>query len=365
MSTSTPAETRTLERPPGDARVLRFGSGRYSVRLHVRTVVVCAALAVVALAVAVISIGSGHYPLTPVEVLQTLLGGGPDGADFIVYDLRVPRVLDAFLVGGALGVAGAIFQSLTRNPLGSPDVIGFTQGAAAGALITFGVVGGGTFAVALGAVVGGIVTAVLVYSLAFQHGSQGYRLVLVGIGFSSLLASFTAFMITKVDPGTAQAARVWLVGNLEGRGWEHVAPVALALAVLLPCTAFLASRLRLLEMGDDAASALGIRVERSRLALVAVGVLLTAVAVASAGPIAFVALAAPQLARRLTRATGPGMAGAAVMGATLLAASDLAAERVFPDTPLPVGIVTGGVGGVYLAWLLFTEWKTPRGVRSG
>ena len=121
----------------------------------------------------------------------------------------------------------------------------------------------------------------------------------------------------------------------------------------------------MLELGDDAAAALGVRVERSRLALVGVAVLLTAVAVASAGPIAFVALAAPQVARRLTRATGPGLAAAGVMGATMLAASDLAGERIFPSTPLPVGIVTGGVGGVYLAWLLFTEWRAPRGSRSG
>ncbi len=365
MSASPPTGLHRDEPLTGEARVLRSSSGRRSVLVNVRTLVVCGILAVVALGVAVVSIGSGHYPLAPWEVVQTLFGAGPPGADFIVYDLRLPRVLDAFLVGGALGVAGAIFQSLTRNPLGSPDVIGFTQGAAAGALATFWLIGGGTFAVSLGAVIGGIATAVLVYSIAFQHGSQGYRLILVGIGFSSLLASLTAFMLTKVDPGKAQAARVWLVGNLEGRGWEHVVPVGLALLVLLPCVAYLAVRLRMLELGDDAAAALGIRVERSRLGLVAVAVLLTAVAVASAGPIAFIALAAPQVARRLTKASGPGLAAAGVMGATLLAVSDLAGERIFPDTPLPVGIVTGGVGGVYLAWLLFTEWKSPRGVRSG
>lgn len=343
--------------PANPLRVVRLSRDRLTFRVHVRSLIVCIVLAAVALAVAIVSVGSGEYPLSPIEVVQTLFGSGPAGADLIVMDIRLPRVLDALLVGAALGIAGAIFQSLTRNPLGSPDVIGFTQGAAAGALLMFAFVGGGSLAVAAGAVVGGLVTAALVYGLAFQRGSQGYRLVLVGIGFSAFLASTTGYLITKVSLGTAQSARVWLVGNLNGRGWEHVEPVAIALLVLTPCIVILSRHLTMLELGDEAAAALGIRVERSRLLLVGVAVLLTAVAVASAGPIAFVALAAPQVARRLTRASGPGLGASAVMGATLLALSDLAAERLFGNTPLPVGVVTGAVGGVYLAWLLFHGWS--------
>lgn len=345
MSTASPSKR---------IRMLRLARNRIVIPINVRTLVVCAALALAALIVAVISVGSGDYPLSPIEVLQTLVGVGPPGADLVVLDFRLPRMLDALMIGAALGVAGGIFQSLTRNPLGSPDVIGFTQGAAAGALIAFTFSQTNTYVVAAGAVVGGLVTAVLVYSLAFQNGSQGYRLILVGIGFSSLLASLTAYLITQISAGAAQTARVWLVGNLNGRGWEHVVPVAIALVILLPCVAALSRPLRTLELGDDTAAALGIRVERSRLLLVAVAVLLTAVAVASAGPIAFVALAAPQLARHLTRSSGPGLSAAAMMGAALLALSDLVGERMFSDTPLPVGLVTGGVGGAYLAWLLFS-----------
>jgi iron complex transport system permease protein len=340
---------------------VRLRDDAVSLRVDRRSVVVGLALLVLVAVVAVLGVGTGDYPLSPGDVLRTAIGDGPPGADVIIETLRLPRVLDALLVGGALGVAGAIFQSLTRNPLGSPDVIGFTQGAAVGAVLQIAVFGGGMVAVAGGAVVGGFAVAAAVLLLAQRAGgTQGYRIVLIGIGFSTLLASTTSFLLTKVTLETSQSARLWLVGSLNGRGWEHVVPVGIALAVLLPLALAAARDLRMLEMGDDTAAALGVRTGRSRVLLVAVGVALAAVATASTGPVAFVALAAPQLARRLTRATGPGLLPAAVMGGLLLAASDLAAQRLWPATPLPVGVMTGAVGGVYLMWLLFTEWRKPR-----
>jgi iron complex transport system permease protein len=340
---------------------VRLRDDAVSLRVDRRSVVVGLALLVLVAVVAVLGVGTGDYPLSPGDVLRTAIGDGPPGADVIIETLRLPRVLDALLVGGALGVAGAIFQSLTRNPLGSPDVIGFTQGAAVGAVLQIAVFGGGMIAVAGGAVVGGFAVAAAVLLLAQRAGgTQGYRIVLIGIGFSTLLASTTSFLLTKVTLETSQSARLWLVGSLNGRGWEHVVPVGIALAVLLPLALAAARDLRMLEMGDDTAAALGVRTGRSRVLLVAVGVALAAVATASTGPVAFVALAAPQLARRLTRATGPGLLPAAVMGGLLLAASDLAAQRLWPATPLPVGVMTGAVGGVYLMWLLFTEWRKPR-----
>lgn len=342
-------------------RVLRLRGERISLRIDGRSVLVAGVLLLVAAVVLVFSVGTGDYPLSVSEVLQTLVGGGPPGADIIVTELRLPRVLDALLCGAALGIAGAIFQSLTRNPLGSPDVIGFTQGAAVGAVLQIAVFGGGTVAVAGGAIVGGFAVAAAVMLLARRAGgTQGYRIVLIGIGFSTLLASTTAFLLTKVTLETSQSARLWLVGSLNGRGWEHVLPVGVALVLLVPCALAAGRSLRMLEMGDDTAAALGVSTDRSRLALVVVGVALAAVATASTGPVAFVALAAPQLARRLTRATGPGILPSAVMGALLLAASDLAAQRIWPATPLPVGIMTGAVGGVYLMWLLFNEWHQRR-----
>jgi iron-siderophore transport system permease protein len=327
------------------------------VRVAPRTIGVAAALVAALLALLVLSIATGEFSIPPREVVETLLGGGDRSTRFVIETLRLPRALTGILVGAALGASGAIFQSITRNPLGSPDVVGFVQGASAGAVLEIVVLGGGTFAIAAGAVVGGLGTAILVYVLAYRGGVQGYRLVLIGIGIAAMLVAVTDYLLTRSTLEEAQAANVWLTGSLNGRGWEHVRPVGATLALLLPAIALLARQLRMLELGDDVARALGVSIERSRLALILVAVLLAAVATASAGPVVFVALAAPQIARRLTRASGPGVGCAALMGAALLLAADFASERVFGPTQLPVGVMTGVGGGLYLIWLLRREWR--------
>jgi iron complex transport system permease protein len=327
------------------------------VRVAPRTIGVAAALVAALLALLVLSVGTGEFSIPPKEVVETLLGGGDRSTRFVIETLRLPRALTGILVGAALGASGAIFQSITRNPLGSPDVVGFVQGASAGAVLEIVVLGGGTFAIAAGAVVGGLGTAILVYVLAYRGGVQGYRLVLIGIGIAAMLVAVTDYLLTRSTLEEAQAANVWLTGSLNGRGWEHVRPVGATLALLLPAIALLARQLRMLELGDDVARALGVSIERSRLALILVAVLLAAVATASAGPVVFVALAAPQIARRLTRASGPGVGCAALMGAALLLAADFASERVFGPTQLPVGVMTGVGGGLYLIWLLRREWR--------
>jgi iron complex transport system permease protein len=327
------------------------------VRVAPRTIGVATALVAALLALLVLSVGTGEFSIPPREVVETLLGGGDRSTRFVIETLRLPRALTGILVGAALGASGAIFQSITRNPLGSPDVVGFVQGASAGAVLEIVVLGGGTFAIAAGAVVGGLGTAILVYVLAYRGGVQGYRLVLIGIGIAAMLVAVTDYLLTRSTLEEAQAANVWLTGSLNGRGWEHVRPVGATLALLLPAIALLARQLRMLELGDDVARALGVSIERSRLALILVAVLLAAVATASAGPVVFVALAAPQIARRLTRASGPGVGCAALMGAALLLAADFASERVFGPSQLPVGVMTGVGGGLYLIWLLRREWR--------
>lgn len=339
------------------AYVVRLAGERVSFRLHLRPLVVGLVLAAVATVGAIFMIGTGDYPLSPGQVIETLLGGGDSSTAFIVETLRLPRTLTALLVGAALGVAGAIFQSIARNPLGSPDVIGFTYGAATGALVVILVWDGGSRAIAVGAIVAGFLTAAAVYLLSLRGGVQGYRLVLVGIGIGAMMLAVNDYLITRARKDDAYEAARWLVGSLNDAAWENVVPIAIALALLLPVALLLGRRLRMLEMGDDAARALGVNVERSRLALSGTGVALTAVGVASTGPIAFVALAAPQLARRLTRTASPGLATSALMGATVLVLSDLAGQRLAPKD-LPVGVVTGLVGGVYLAWLLSREWRS-------
>ncbi|MFN8203948.1 MAG: iron chelate uptake ABC transporter family permease subunit [Solirubrobacteraceae bacterium] len=338
-------------------RTIRAGGERLSAPLHVRSALVCAGLVAVALAVGLASIATGDFSLTPDEIVNALLGRGAAGTSFIVWDLRLPRLLVGLLVGGALGAAGAIFQSLTRNPLGSPDIIGFTWGAAAAAVLAIIVTGGGQLATAGGALAGGTLTAAAVYLLALRGGDSGYRLILVGIGISAMLAALTALLIARAQLGSAQAARAWLAGTLDGRGWEYALPLGAALVVLAPLVAALVPRLAVIELGEDAARGLGVDVQRSRLAMLAVAVALTAVATAATGPIAFVALAAPQLARRLTRLSGPNVVAAALMGATLLVSGDLLSQRLFGSGQLPVGVTTGALGAVYLIWLLQRRWR--------
>ena len=326
-----------------------------SLRFDVRSILVCIPLILAALTVAVISLATGDYDVSVPQVLQAFTGDAPGLAQTIVIEWRLPRVLAALVFGAALGMSGAIFQSMTRNPLGSPDIIGFNTGAYTGALIVMLTLGGGYLGVAAGALVGGILTALAVYLLAYRRGSQGFRLIIVGIGISAMLAAFNHWLILQAELEAALAAAVWGAGSLNGITWEQAAPAAVVVVVVGLATLAAARRMQLLEMGDDAARALGVRAEPTRLLLLILGVALTAAVTAVAGPIAFVALAAPQLARRLTRSAGITLVPSAVMGAFLLAASDLAAQRLFAPIQLPVGVVTVCIGGIYLVWLLARE----------
>ncbi|SEG58811.1 iron complex transport system permease protein [Actinacidiphila yanglinensis] len=338
--------------------VLRRG-GR-SVRVDRRSLLVCVALLVVALAVSVVLIGTGDYHISPADVLRSLTGHGNPGQDFIVRQLRLPRVVVALLVGASLGMAGAAFQTVSRNPLGSPDVIGFGQGSAAGALVVIVLLKGSSYEVAVGAVAGGLLTGIAVYLLAWKRGVHGYRLVLVGIGASAVLSAVNSYLLVKADIVDAARAVVWITGSLDGRDWSQAWPLLGASVVLMPILLVSGRALRITEMGDDAASALGVHVERIRFVTVLVAVLLTASATAAAGPISFVALTAPQLARRLTRSPGVALVPSALMGAALLVAADWAAQRAFGSGEVPVGVATGVLGGSYLLWLLVSERRAGR-----
>lgn len=313
-----------------------------------------------ALAVGVLSIGSGDYPMSPSDVLSTLLGNGSPAEDFIVNELRLPRLVTALLVGAALALAGALFQTLVRNPLGSPDILGFTQGASVGALLVV-VTGGSSLALACGAVVGGIVTGAAIYALAWRNGVHGHRLVMVGIGAAAILTGINGYLLTKAQLMDAARAVLWLTGSLDGRGWQDALPLLIAMAVIAPVVLLGCGRaLQMIEMGDEAAGALGIRVERLRLVLLAAAVLLASLAAAAAGPVSFVALTAPQLAKRLTRAPGPNLLPSMCTGAALLVTADWAAQQLFTGHQLPVGVLTGVLGGGYLIWLLATERRAGR-----
>lgn len=358
-----PATHDPAERPPAlrirGTRSVRTGRG-LSVRLDARAFTVVVLLLAAAFTASVVLIGTGDFPISAPDVLKTLFGDGTTIQEYIVNDLRLPRVIVGLLVGASLGLGGAIFQSISRNPLGSPDVLGLGQGATAGALIMIVLFSGTANQVALGALVGGLVTGLAIYLLAWKRGVHGYRLVLVGIGVSAIVTAVNGYLLTKADIVDAARAVVWMTGSLNGRDWTQVWPLLIMCAVLVPLVLGNARGLRMIEMGDDVSYALGVRVERTRLLLMLAAVLLTAGATAAAGPVGFVALTSPQLARRLTRSPGPNLVPSMCMGATLLIVADWASQRAFGADQLPVGVVTGVLGGVYLLWLLVTERKAGR-----
>lgn len=331
---------------------LRIGS--LSLRLRTRTVAVCAALALAGLAIGILLLGTGTLHLTPSEVADSLLGAGSNPtADRIIQRIRLPRLATAALVGASLGMAGAIFQSLSRNALGSPDIIGFTTGAATGAILQIVLFDGGPLGVSLAAFASCIATAVAVLLLSMKNGATGgYRLVLVGVGVGAILSGINTILLVKGGLDQAAAAQLWLAGSLNTRTWAHAIPVALGLVAIVPVVVFNARQTTLLEMGDDTASQLGVAPERTRLTMLLAAVGLTALATAAAGPIAFVALAGPQLAKRLTSSPGLPLMSGALMGAVLVLLADLVSQRAPLHVNMPVGLATGMLGGFYLLWLL-------------
>lgn len=312
-------------------------------------------------AIAVITMLGGQYQLDASAVWTTLWQGGDRVDMLVVLDLRLPRVVAAVLVGLALGASGAVFQGISRNSLASPDLIGFTTGSATGALVIIILLGETTTGVALGTLLGGFGTAVLAYLFAWGRGQRGDRLILIGIAIGAMLASVNDILLTRADLEKAQAAKTWLFGSLHAISWPVVWPLAIAMALLLPLLLLLAPRLRMLELGDDLAGGLGVGVDRARLWLMVVAIGLAAAAIAAAGPIGFVALAAPQLARRVTGAPGIGPVTAAITGALLVLLADLVAQRALAPFQIPVGLVTGAIGGFYLAGLLLADWFRPVG----
>lgn len=336
--------------------VIRLGSGAFSLRLHQRSLLIAVVVITLILTVALASLTTGSYPIPIIDALDALRGRGEDMVRMIVVEWRLPRVLLAILLGAALGTSGAIFQSLTRNPLGSPDIIGFAAGSYTGALIVILLLSGGYYETAAGALIGGILTAFAVYTLAWRNGVQGFRLIIVGIGISAMLSAFNGWMIKAADLNVAMAAAIWGAGSLNGLGFDQLIPVMLVLLILLPVTMVLARPMRQLEMGDDAARASGVHAARTRLMLMIAGVALTASVTAAAGPIAFIALAAPQIARRITQSAGVALIPSALTGSLLLITADYAAQHAF-STQLPVGIMTVSIGGVYFIWLLIKEGR--------
>jgi iron complex transport system permease protein len=285
----------------------------------------------------------------------------------MVLQWRMPRIVAALAFGAALGASGAIFQTLTRNALGSPEVLGFSTGSYTGVLVVTVVLGAGglvadaeeapvlaalaSLGTTGGALLGGLLTAVVVYALAYRNGMQGFRLIIVGIAVAAMAHALNTFLLLRAGDEVAMAASIWGAGSLALVGWPTLLPVLVVLAFLAPAVAMSLSTVRQLELGDDVAASHGVPVERARRGILLVGVALVAVTTAIAGPIAFIALSAPQIARISLRSAGIPVGASAVVGAALLVGADLLAQQALPKA-VPVGIVTVVIGGAYLVSLL-------------
>ncbi len=324
-------------------------------KLPVRLILMMAACLLALATLSAMGLAMGAVNLSLGQVADALFGSAPRNISLIVTEWRLPRVVVAILAGAALGVSGAIFQSLMRNPLGSPDVMGFNAGAWSGVLVAMVLFDRDLTAIALFAMAGGIITSGLVWMLAWRNGIDTFRLIIIGIGMRAMLMSFNTWLLLKASLETALNAGLWNAGSLNGQTWSKLMPSGALIVLALLASALLVRRLRLLEMGDDTACALGVAVEPSRLLLLLSGVVLTATATALTGPISFIALVAPHIARRLSGTARWGLAQAALCGATLLIAADMCAQYLFKPYQLPVGVVTVSLGGIYLIALLIQE----------
>ncbi|WP_052020643.1 FecCD family ABC transporter permease [Actinokineospora spheciospongiae] len=334
------------------AVVLRRGP--VSFRVERRTLVFTAAAVLVILGLGLLGLCYGAVWASPAKVFAAL-SGSSGGSSVVIRDWRLPRVLSGVVFGAALGVAGAIFQGITRNPLGSPDVIGLDSGAYTGALIALTVASGTSAQLTTGSVLGGVATATAVYLLSRKGGLSGLRLVVIGIAVNAMLTAVNSWIVLRAELEVAIAAGSWSAGSLNGVGWDDLAIPFAVLAVLLVLLALRSQATHQSGLGGEVAVTTGVGLERLRLHLVLIGVGCTATVTAVAGPIAFVALAAPQIGRRLAGAPGVPLLPAALTGAALLQGGDLLAQALLAPVALPVGVVSTAIGGCYLIWLLTKE----------
>ncbi len=326
--------------------------GALSARVQWRVLGLSGAVVTIGLGLVIVGLVVGDFPVPAGRALATALWDRGGEFDFVVNSLRFPRVVVAVLAGACLGVSGALFQSLVDNPLVSPDIIGINTGAAACAM-TILLIGGHAGLLPVAAFVGALATAAVIFLLSWRKGVSGARLVLVGIGVNALLAAVISFLLVRFPIEQVSAAATWQAGTLAAASWSNAAVLSAGLVVLFPLAFVLARRLRVLQLGDEVAGGLGLSVERCRVLVIVVGSGLAAVVVAVVGPLGFVALLVPHVARSLTGAlTGGVLVLTALLGAVMLLSADLIAQRLFAPTVLPAGIVTAAMGGPFLLAIL-------------
>ncbi|MFW0797676.1 iron chelate uptake ABC transporter family permease subunit [Gordonia sp. CPCC 205515] len=358
---SGPAADVPSARWPRRTRFVRVGP--LSLKLDLASAAIAVVLVLLAMIVGVWSLGVSTTDTPRLGFGETLkvLAGQISGGPANLVAAALPAVLVALVGGAALALSGAIFQTITRNPLGSPDIIGFTTGAYTGALIAMLVLHFDYTGATLCALIGSLLTAITVYYLGMRGGTSGYRFVVVGIGINAMLVAFNGYLIASADVQNAASAAAWGMGDLHDIRMSDTIPVVVGLIILVPFLIVVAPRMRMFELGTDSAQSKGVDVARTQMVLLLLGVGFAAVITAIAGPIAFVALVAPQLAARISPSPGIPLVTSAAVGAVLLVSCDAIARTILaPTVQLPVGVVTTSIGGIYLLGLLIAQSRKAR-----
>ncbi|MEO1585457.1 MAG: iron ABC transporter permease [Planctomycetota bacterium] len=296
----------------------------------------------------------GAVEISVREVLAVLFGEAADTTSRIVLDARLPRALCAVLAGCNLAVAGVLLQSVTRNPLADPGLIGITAGAGMAATVVLTVLPGVAAMLPVAAFVGAMVSAVFVYAVSWQPdgGASPVRMILAGVAVNAILGAVIGLLITAFAD-RIPAVMFWTTGSFNGRGWSHLwlmLPYSIAGMVM---ASMLHRSMRVLELGDDAASTMGVRVERTRLVAFAAAALLAGSAASVAGLVGFIGLVVPHLVRLVLGSNRFVLPVSAFAGASVLLWSDLLARTVLAPSELPVGVITGLIGGPYFIYLLY------------
>ncbi len=344
-----------LAGPGHEATAAVVGASRTRRSRRCRTVIIAFSILILAVFVASLVFGRTVYSLG--DVLGVIVGQDVDGATFTVGRLRLPRAVLAVVAGLSFGLAGVSFQTMLRNPLASPDIIGISAGASAAAAFAIVMLGLGGTAVSVIAIAAGLIVALLIYALSSRSGVAGTRLILIGIGVAAMLESVTAYVLSQAGQWDLQEAVRWLSGSLNGANWQATLPALIALVVLGPLLLSQSRDLHTLRLGEDAAAALGVRVERTRIIVVIAAVGLIAFGTAAAGPIAFVAFLSGPIAARIVGPHGSMLVPSALVGALLVLVADLVGQYAL-GTRFPVGVVTGALGAPYLVYLIIRTNRT-------
>ena len=329
-----------------DAGRLWIVVGRRSVLITPRHVIVGLILLALSLAVAVVSLRLGKFPVTTQEVIDALQGQGRKIVQVVVVKWKLPRIVLGLVAGLALGVAGALFQTITRNPLGSPDLIGFSTGAQTGILVSILLLPGSMLSASLASFIGGAAVGTVTYLVSLRGGFTGLRFILVGIAISSMLVSVNRWLLVRVDDDEGLGALKAITGTLGAARWPVVAPTCLAIGVTVALILLASRHLQVLSLGEQVATILGSPTRRASAVLILLGTVLVAVVTMAAGPIGFVALVAPHLARLLTGSPQSPLLVSGLTGSLLMVGADLLSQLLLES--MPASVVTNAVGGLYL-----------------